>query len=335
MRSRRACQAGSSGCGRSSCGARSRGSRTGCRLRPTRRRSSRGSRGTPTSRSVADRRATRPTSGSRSSTTRRDGTTTPEPRPPRSCRGIQLFHVQGNGWNDIGYNFLVDRFGTVYEGRFGGTDRNVVGAHARGFNTGSVGIALLGSYSNATPSVAAQDAIARVIAWRLDLAHVDPASFLTFISGGSERYASGIPVLLRAVSGHRDTGFTECPGDRLYGGLNSIAGAARALGGLKVFEPLAERSGSLVRLRAKLSAPQPWTVAITNSARVEVARGAGAGSLVDWTWDSAGTPAGNYTWTIASGDARPASGCRSSRRRRVAAGDRDGCRRARGDQPER
>ena len=63
-------------------------------------------------------------------------------------KGIQLFHVQGNGWNDIGYNFLVDRFGTVYEGRFGGVDRNVVGAHAQGFNTGSVGVALLGTYED-------------------------------------------------------------------------------------------------------------------------------------------------------------------------------------------
>ena len=89
-------------------------------------------------------------------------------------KGIQLFHVQGNGWNDIGYNFLVDRFGTIYEGRFGGIDRNVVGAHALGFNTGSVGIALLGTYGDAKPSAAAQDAIARLIAWRLDLAHVDP-----------------------------------------------------------------------------------------------------------------------------------------------------------------
>src|ERR671919_204068 len=114
-------------------------------------------------------------------------------------KGIQLYHVKGNGWNDIGYNFLVDRFGTVYEGRFGGIERNVVGAHARGFNTGSVGIAGLGAYSGATPSKAAQEAVANLIAWRLDLAHVDPAGLLTFISGGSERYRNGVPVFLRAV----------------------------------------------------------------------------------------------------------------------------------------
>ena len=82
--------------------------------------------------------------------------------------------MQGNGWNDIGYNFLVDRFGTVYEGRYGGVDKNVVGAHALGFNRGSVGVAVVGTYTDAAPPQAAMDALTRLLAWRLDLAHVDP-----------------------------------------------------------------------------------------------------------------------------------------------------------------
>ena len=223
-------------------------------------------------------------------------------------KGIQLYHVQGNGWNDIGYNFLVDRFGTVYEGRFGGIDKNVIGAHAQGFNTGSVGVALLGTYGSTQPSKAAQDAIARLIAWRLDLAHVDPTSFLTFISGGSDRYASGIPVVLSAVSGHRDTGFTECPGAALYGRLGSLAASARAAGLPKVFEPRAEVSGTAVRFRATLSSPLSWSVAVTSSAGAEVARGSGGGVDIDWTWDSTGVQAGSFTWTITAADARPASG---------------------------
>jgi N-acetylmuramoyl-L-alanine amidase len=223
-------------------------------------------------------------------------------------RGIQLFHVQSNGWNDIGYNFLVDRFGTIYEGRYGGVDRNVIGAHALGFNTGSVGIALLGTYGNAAPSVAAQDAIARLIAWRLDLAHVDPASTLTFVSGGSEKYAPDAPVTLRAVSGHRDTGSTECPGNALYARLGAIATSARTIGGVKIFEPKPSVTGSAIRFRARVSQSQPWTVTVTTAAGVEVAQGSGAGSAVDWTWDSTGVSAGSYRWTIAAGAARPATG---------------------------
>jgi len=223
-------------------------------------------------------------------------------------RGIELYHVRSNGWNDIGYNFLVDRFGTIYEGRFGGIDRNVVGAHALGFNTGSVGIAVLGSYGSTAPSRAAQDAVARLIAWRLDLAHVDPTSSVSVVSGGSERYPSGTTVQLRAVSGHRDTGSTECPGDQLYGRLAAIAAQARALGGPKIFEPVADASGPLVRLRARLSSSLPWTVTIASASGAEVASGSGVGGSVDWTWDSSTSPSDTYTWTISAGSALPATG---------------------------
>jgi len=223
-------------------------------------------------------------------------------------KGIQLYHVQGNGWNDIGYNFLVDRFGTIYEGRFGGVTRNVVGAHAQGFNTGSVGVALLGTYGSSTPSQAAQDAIAELLAWRLDLAHLDPTGTTTFISGGSNRFASGIPVLLRGVSGHRDTGFTECPGNLLYGRLNSLASAAAAIGLPKVYEPRAEATEGVFRFRARISSPLPWVVAVTDKAELEIARGAGTSAAVDWSWDSTLATPGSYTWSIRSGSARPATG---------------------------
>ncbi|HWQ25109.1 MAG TPA: peptidoglycan recognition protein, partial [Gaiellaceae bacterium] len=223
-------------------------------------------------------------------------------------RGIQLFHVQGNGWNDIGYNFLVDRFGTIYEGRYGGIEQNVVGAHAQGFNTGSVGVAVLGTYGQAAPSQAAQDALARLLAWRLDLAHVDPLGVLTVLSGGNERYAPGVPVSLRAVSGHRDTGFTECPGAALYGRLGAIAGSAAAQGGPKVYEPFAEPSEDGYRFRARLSAPLPWAVVVRDATGAEVARGTGRGRDVDWFWSTVGLSPGTYAWAIEAGAARPATG---------------------------
>ena len=74
-------------------------------------------------------------------------------------RGIQRYHVLANGWDDIGYNFLVDKYGQVFEGRFGGVDRNVVGAHAQGFNQGSVGVALIGNYDSASITPAARAAL--------------------------------------------------------------------------------------------------------------------------------------------------------------------------------
>ena len=217
-------------------------------------------------------------------------------------RGIEFFHVRSNGWNDIGYNFLVDRFGTVYEGRYGGIDQNVVGAHAQGFNTGSVGVAVLGTYAGAPPSAAAEKAVAALLAWRLDLAHVDPLATLTVPSGGNERFPAGVPVRLLAVSGHRDTGFTVCPGDTLYARLGALAAATAATGGPKLYDPVvSEQPGGLVRFQARLSQPLPWTVVITGPGGGEVARGSGSSADVDWTWDASTAPAGEYRWTIGAG----------------------------------
>jgi hypothetical protein len=224
-------------------------------------------------------------------------------------RGIEIYHVQGNGWNDIGYNFLVDKYGQVFEGRYGGVDRNVVGAHAEGFNTGSVGIALLGNYNSAAPTAAALRSLTKLIAWRLDVAHVDPLSSTTFVSGGNAKFAAGVPVSLRAVSGHRDTGFTDCPGAKLYAKLASIAAGAQATGLPKIFEPSVQGNvGGLVRFRARLSSPVPWTVTVLDPFGTSVGAGSGSGSLLDWTWDATVAPPGRYTYEIDADAARPATG---------------------------
>lgn len=225
-------------------------------------------------------------------------------------RAIQLFHVRTNGWDDVGYNFLVDRYGQVFEGRAGGLDRPVIGAHAQGFNTGSVGIAVLGTYGDEGISAAARAAIERLIAWRLDVAHVDPLSALAWLSGGNPRFAAGTSVRLRAVAGHRDTGFTSCPGAALYRQLPEIARAGAQIGLPKLYEPLVTGSpGGLVRFTARLSSARPWTVRVTDAAGAPVASGGGEGTNVDWTWDATFAAPTGYVYSIESGaEVRPATG---------------------------
>jgi hypothetical protein len=225
-------------------------------------------------------------------------------------RGIEVYHVKGNGWNDIGYNFLVDRFGQVFEGRYGGVEKNVIGAHAEGFNTGSVGVALLGTYGSAAPPVVARTALANLLSWRLDVAHVDPLSMLTWASGGNARFPLGVPVTLRAVAGHRDTGFTTCPGAALYAQLGAIARQAASTGLPKLYAPSVRGGlGGQVRFQARLTQELPWTVTVTDAAANVVASGSGTSQAIDWTWDAATAPPGLYNWTIGAGDAvRPATG---------------------------
>jgi len=224
-------------------------------------------------------------------------------------RGIEVYHVKGNGWNDIGYNFLVDKYGQVFEGRYGGVDKNVIGAHAEGFNTGSVGVALIGTYQSAAPTAAEKTALANLLAWRLDIAHVDPLSTLTYTSGGNARFHAGTPVFLRAVSGHRDTGFTTCPGNVLYAQLGALARQAATTGLPKLYAPTVQgQLGGLVRFQGRLSAPLPWTVTVSDSTGAVVATGTGTSNVIDWSWDASTVPQASYTWTISAADVRPASG---------------------------
>ena len=81
--------------------------------------------------------------------------------------GIARFHRNSNGWNDIGYNFLVDKYGQIFEGRAGGIDQPIVGAQAQGYNSVSTGVSCLGTFTSVAQTPAGMDALARVIGWKL------------------------------------------------------------------------------------------------------------------------------------------------------------------------
>ena len=90
-------------------------------------------------------------------------------RGPAVLRGIYAFHTSGRGWSDIGYNVLADRYGRLWEGRYGGVSKGVVGAHVAGYNTGSFGVSVMGTFETAAPPAATQEAVAQVLAWKLSL----------------------------------------------------------------------------------------------------------------------------------------------------------------------
>src|SRR4051794_40666168 len=148
---------------------------------------------------------------------------TPE-EAPQIVLAICRYHRNSNGWNDIGYNALVDKYGTIYEGRAGGLDQAIVGAHAQGFNSQTAGVANIGDYSSVSASDEALRATADYIRWKLAV-HGQPLSGpVTLTSGGGpeSRYPAGTKVTVDRVLGHRDLGKTACPGDGLYDQMDQI-----------------------------------------------------------------------------------------------------------------
>ena len=137
---------------------------------------------------------------------------------PAILRGIHTFHVEGQGWDDVGYNMFADKYGRLWEGRAGGLSKAVVGAHAGGYNTGTFGISVLGTYESKAPPQKTLDAVSGAIAWKLSLSGTS-ADAKTTVAG--ER--------MRTVIGHRDVGTTSCPGDAFYSALGDVRSTAVAM----------------------------------------------------------------------------------------------------------
>lgn len=195
---------------------------------------------------------------------------------PAILRSIQAFHQGSRGWNDIAYNFLVDRFGGIWEGRAGGVGLPVVGAHATGVNTGSVGVAVLGDFSTgATPTDAAVGAVGDVVGWKLALHGVDPLGSAPVTMLSDNRFPEGSVVNLPRVVGHVQVGFTACPGN-LVARLTDIRQRAAgwdpyARGHLDVVS-LAERTVTLAgwALDRRTSGPAEVLVTLNGSAATTV-----------------------------------------------------------------
>ena len=143
---------------------------------------------------------------------------------PSIVLAICRYHRDSNGWNDIGYNFLVDKYGTIYEGRAGGEDQPVVGAQAQGYNAQSTGIANIGTFSSVQQTPAALPAMSRLLRWKLPIQGVPTSGSTTLVSAGGEtnKHPAGTHVRVNRISGHRDVDATECPGDALYAQLPEL-----------------------------------------------------------------------------------------------------------------
>jgi hypothetical protein len=159
-----------------------------------------------------------------------------DPDPAATIRSIYYYHAVTQGWGDIGYNFLVDESGRIYEGRYSrsyapgeyptGEDlagNGVTGAHAQGFNSGTVGAALLGTLTDRDATAAARDALERFLAWKAERHGIDPKGSSLYVNP-----VNGTQKTFPNIAGHRDLNATECPGNVFYSSLPALRDAVAA-----------------------------------------------------------------------------------------------------------
>ena len=214
---------------------------------------------------------------------------------PALIRGMYVYHTQSLGWSDIGYNFLVDRFGRIWVGRAGGAAKPVRGAHTLGFNGSSTGVSVIGNFDVATPSRTVIRAIARVAAWKLHMYDGDPEGRTTVTSEGSDKFPYGRRVGLPVIDGHRDTNDTACPGQNLYDALPAIRRRTRARMD-RFMQPQAEIAGPF------RASGQPLD---GESLTVEDGTWTPPGTQASYTWMRDGVPirsAGTATYAVRTAD---------------------------------
>lgn len=247
-----------------------------------------------------------------------------EAEVPKILRAIYAYHVKANGWSDVGYNFLVDRFGRLWEGRYGGMDRAVVGAHTGGFNVDTFAVSAIGNYDKAAAGPQMVDAIARVMAWKLARSFRDPngTTVLTSQGGGTSRFGAGSRVTFANISGHRDAGATSCPGKNLYAQLPQIRALTTSYLGTTMFNPTPSSTravygtGASITTTAAVNTDQQWRMEVREVCRGTLVRtltGAASPSVpIRAPWDlrdDVGSPVrpGAYAVSLVSADATASS----------------------------
>lgn len=153
-----------------------------------------------------------------------------DPDPAATVRAIYEYHAVTLDWGDIGYHFLIDEAGTVYEGRYSGDDLvpafdpdgNVVTAfHTAGYNSGNLGIALLGTLTDQGPTPAAKASLIRLVKVIARFKGLDPQAKITYTNP-----VNGVTKDVTTLGGHRDWLQTDCPGQTMYDLLDEVRAAA-------------------------------------------------------------------------------------------------------------
>ncbi|MEV4948072.1 N-acetylmuramoyl-L-alanine amidase [Streptomyces sp. NPDC053755] len=205
-------------------------------------------------------------------------------------KSIHVYHVKTNGWRDLGYNFLVDKCGTIFEGRQGGIDQPVLGAHTYGWNSESTSVSIIGDYTSQAASNAALISASRVAAYKLGQYGVDPLSKATLTAGATQTnyfgtsFTTGQTYSFDAISGHRNGFNTQCPGNMLYPQLPTIRSyASGTVANLKIDSI----SGGATAAGSGYETPGPLTVdwsTSTPNALVHKFELLVDGQVATWSW---------------------------------------------------